>query len=108
MRPGDAQTHNGTGFLLLVVFHYKMIFNNKVSLSSIDVLLIFPCICYSPDEEVKRDVNFWMIAAIILNFLLSELQSLYASSIRKSVVIHFLILLSGVCTFRSQVQRQVS
>jgi hypothetical protein len=55
----------------LVVSHLtvtlQMISNNRRSFSSIGavrVRLILQQVCYSLDEEIKRDVTYWMIAAI--------------------------------------------
>jgi hypothetical protein len=45
----------------------RMISNNQRSFSSIgavNVRFILQQECYSLDEELKRDVTFWMIAAI--------------------------------------------
>jgi hypothetical protein len=55
----------------LAVFHLtvtlRMKSNNQRSFSSIGavhVRFILQQVCYSLDEELKRDVTYWMIAAI--------------------------------------------
>jgi hypothetical protein len=45
----------------------RMISHNRRSLSSIGavhVRFILQQVCYSLDEELKRDVTYWIIAAI--------------------------------------------
>jgi hypothetical protein len=53
----------------------QMISNNQRSFSSIGavhVKFILQQECYSLDEELKRDVTYWMIATIFYTFLQSE------------------------------------
>jgi hypothetical protein len=45
-----------------------MISNNQRSFSSISAVHV----CYSLDEELKRDVTYWMIATIFYTFLRPE------------------------------------
>ncbi len=63
----------------LAVYHLtftrQMISNNPRSFSSIGavhVRFILQQVCYSLDEELERDVTYWMIAAIFYTFLRSE------------------------------------
>jgi hypothetical protein len=61
----------------------RMMSNNPRSVSSIGfvhVRLILQYVCYSLDEEIDQDTTCWMIAAIFLSFLQSELYTLLASS----------------------------
>jgi hypothetical protein len=53
----------------------QMISNNRRSFSSIGavhVRFILQQVCYFLDEELKRDVTYWMIAAIFQAFLRLE------------------------------------
>jgi hypothetical protein len=63
-----------------------MIPNNRRLVSFIGFVherLILQWVCYSPDEEIDRDVTCWIIAAICLSFLRLELYSPLAYSISK-------------------------
>ncbi len=50
-----------------LTFTLRLMSNNSrlfASIGAVQVRFILQQICYSPDEELKHDVTFWMIAAI--------------------------------------------